>query len=280
MITLEAIKSADKDFIFAIASNKLKYSIIISNTGDTAVSFVRIQDIISPGAVFVPGSVTINGCRCTHLNPNDVISLGSINPGENIIITFEVKVNCRLKPSELRNVARIFYRDVFGNTFFINTNEVVTPVIFLNVCVLKNADEKKVMCGDTINYSVIINNFSNIDINNVIFNDELDSSLTLVPNSVRVNLTPLDIDSFEGGVPIGTIMAGANVIITFSVVVSCEDSPMVINNEAMVNYEYTIVNNSTSFTSTGQSTSNVVMTRVLLDNCNFNCNCNRNCFRF
>ncbi|MGG7178578.1 DUF11 domain-containing protein [Clostridium paraputrificum] len=262
MVELNVSKSADRRYVFFGISNIIKYSIVITNVGDTKATNVTVRDIMSKGAFFIPGTFTVNGCKLEVMNINKDINVGSINPGGNILVTFDVKVVVFNPPSEIVNQAIVRYCDEMGNVMVAESNELVISVIDVNVCAQKSVDRSSACIGDVISYSVFIRNNGNINIDNVVFYDDLPPSVELLPASVLVNLVPQYIDNFSGGLDLGTINAHASMIISFQVAIVSLPASGCLENIGRFEYSYTILDNGIPVTSIGDTCTNEVATRV------------------
>lgn len=262
---LNVVKSADKSYIFCGISNKIKYSIIITNTGTTPVNCVKVKDVLAPGVCLVPGSIVINGCQQNVLGLENGVTIGSIPPGGNTILTFDVEVAMDAMINQVANQAIVTYCDGSGTTQTAISNNLIIPVYKIFVCTTKATEQKEVLVGGVINYSILVRNESNLPIDNVILYDDLSPSLKLLPGTVLVNLVPQFIADLSMGLPLGTIPPQAGVMVSFGAQVINYPAGGLIENTARVEYEYTIVENTILNTSVGESCSCKVITRVIND---------------
>lgn len=241
MVNLNVVKSADRQYVFLGMSNKIRYSIIITNTGTSKAIYTKLRDFLGEGACFIPGSMTINGCKQNVLGLDYDISLGAIPPGGNTIISFEVKITPGANISQITNQAVVIYCDEEGNVGEVVSNLLVLPVIKISVCIQKTADKTKVMVGEVISYSVMIRNESNLPIENVIFYDEVSPSLEILPGTVMINMTPQFIVDFTNGLDLGTLQPHSSVVVSFQAQVISYPIGGIITNCARVEYEYTVI---------------------------------------
>lgn len=263
MINLNITKFADRNYLFIGLSNRVKYTIRIENLGDESANLVRVVDILSKGAFIIPRTILINGCRENGQCCLGPISVGSIGPGESTVITMEVEVSSACPPVAIVNRAVVSYFDSQGNKFTVESNELVLPVVNLNVCLIKSVDKIVAKVGDIISYSVLVRNNSNLYINNVIFYDILPENLLLLPATVRINGVQQFVDDLSIGLDLETIAAGSNKVVSFQVEVLGLPKVSVITNVASADYSYTINDGEIPVTSIGESISNSVTTKVL-----------------
>ena len=263
MVELVVQKSADKTYVFMGLSNKIKYSVIITNIGDQKACGVRLKDIICPGVNIVKDSFSVNGCSLNIKNLNKEVSVGSIRPGSNILISYEVEISEINPPSEIINQAIVTYCDENNNMLVARSNVVTIPIINLEVSVCKSVDKAVAKIGEVLNYSVLIRNNSNIPIDNIVFYEDLLQEVELLPGSVLVNLTPQYLESFENGLPLGSLNPYSSSILSFQVKVTELPNPAIICNVARIEFTYTTVISGVPIISIGETCSNSVLTKVI-----------------
>lgn len=263
MANIEVVKYADREYIFCGLSNKVRYFIMISNKGTTGVTNVKVTDSLSEGLRFVPGSMNINGCQQNYLGIGYPISVGNIAPGGNTIVSFEAEVLACPDINEVTNQATVTYTDEIGNVVTVMSNVVTLPVIRINVCMKKTIGKSQVIIGEVVSYSIMIRNQSNIDIDQVIFVDDVASSLQVLPGTVMVNGIPKYTTDLSQGINLGTLTAKSSIVVTFQAEVISYPTGGIITNCAKVDYDYTIMQGSTPVTSIGTSCSNLVGLKVL-----------------
>ncbi|WMJ80619.1 CARDB domain-containing protein [Clostridium sp. MB40-C1] len=242
---LEVVKSVDKTAVKV--GDTLTYIVTIKNTGNVPANDVVFKDQIPQGTSFVSGSVTINGMPDVGANPEAGFNIGTINPGETILVSFTVKIELRPTPPQVVNVAVVDYNFIVDPTRppiekSDTSNEVVTQVEIVQVDVLKSADKTFVIKGDTITYTVIITNSSTIPVNDVVFTDPIPDGTSFVPGSVTIN------GNLAGGNPstginLGTLDSGETVKVSFKVKVDFVPCPPRILNKAFVSFNYVLGDN-------------------------------------
>ena len=131
VVELTALKTADKSNVKV--GDTLTYTIAITNTGTIPVENVIFKDQIPEGTKLVANSVTINGVVQSGANPSIGVLIGTILPGETIIVTFSVTIEFAPCPPELINMAVItfnFRLESFGPLLSgsITSNETLTDV--------------------------------------------------------------------------------------------------------------------------------------------------------
>ncbi|MCY6958953.1 DUF6923 family protein [Clostridium brassicae] len=242
---LEVVKSVDKSA--ALVGDTLTYIVTIKNTGNVPANNVVFKDQIPQGTSFVSGSVTINGMPDVGANPEAGFNIGTINPGETVLVSFTVKIELRPTPPQVVNVAVVDYNFIVDPTRppiekSDTSNEVVTQVEIVQVDVLKSADKTFVIKGDTITYTVIITNSSTIPVNDVVFTDPIPDGTSFVPDSVTINGN-LAGENPSTGINLGTLDPGETVKVGFKVKVDFVPCPPRILNKAFVSFNYVLGDN-------------------------------------
>lgn len=118
---ISVVKSADARFVEE--NETITLSLLIRNTGASFVGNVTLFDKLEPNFEMIPGTFTINGqsiaeifSRIDHieavpaiLGDNEGVNLGSLNPGESILITVQVRVTPQEGVSEVTNQAAVTF---------------------------------------------------------------------------------------------------------------------------------------------------------------------------
>lgn len=240
MVSLNVKKIADRNYLLLSDSEVINYSIIISNEGDEAANFIRVRDLLSKGAILVSGSVAVNGCDVCNYSCNESIFIDSIAPGGNAFVTFQVTVNEHYPPQKIINTAEVSYFDINNKLMFAQSNELIIPVIDINVCMSKVSDKINASLGEIVSYTVFIRNNSTINIDNVIFYDDIQSDLVLIPESVKINSVPKYTADLSQGLELGTINSMASILINFDVQISYPSVVGKICNVGSINFDYTL----------------------------------------
>lgn len=268
MVNLTVTKSANTAYIFLNQSNLVVYSIIITNNGDTRATNVRIKDSLDKFGEIIKNTIRVNGSNKNIIFPDNSISGGTIEPGGNLVVNYEVKVNNSCKNNNIiNNQAIVIYNDESStsecNNLTALSNIVTIPIIYINLCIKKTVDKSCVKVGGYINYSLIIRNNSNINVDNVLLNDYINSCLIIQPSSVFINGIQKNLENLEN-INLGTIKPNSTTIITFKVLVKKGVDCSLIKNNFNILFEYTINENGILITSNGNVISNDVYTKVLI----------------
>ncbi|MGL4912050.1 MAG: DUF11 domain-containing protein [Romboutsia sp.] len=267
MINLQIIKSANKNYLFPQVCNLIRFSITIENLGDETAYRIAIRNVLSKDLYFIPGTLYINGIKQLKSCSISPIYINSLAPGENISINYDIEFNDLCALNEIQDAVAVSYFDLNNIKYSVSNDDLIIPIIRLNICVSKTVDKKCACIGETINYSIIIRNFGNIPIDNVIFYDDLPFYLSLAPASVLINGVAKYIESFAGGLPIGTINPNVSVVISFNVQILNTIDTCDILNTAYIGYSYSIQDGSVLNSSIGETTSCTVCTKLSQGSC-------------
>ncbi|GMK42311.1 hypothetical protein PCCS19_53700 [Paenibacillus sp. CCS19] len=85
------IKSASVGEVFV--GDSVTFTVVVSNPGNTPFDHAALRDVVPPGLVFVPGSLTVGGAASPSGNPAFGVSLGFIGPGISIRVTFTARAD-------------------------------------------------------------------------------------------------------------------------------------------------------------------------------------------
>ncbi|MGL4849138.1 MAG: DUF7507 domain-containing protein, partial [Clostridium sp.] len=263
------VKSVDK--VYASVGDVLTYTINLRNTGNVPVNNVVLKDTIPGGTSFVLGSVTVNGIPNILAVPNAGIPIGTINPQQNVVVTFKVKVTEIPTVNPIPNEAIVNYNYTVnpsnpnGQSESNTSNKVTTAVngavIKPVTGIVKEVDKAYSSIGETLTYTIKITNTGNVDALNVLFKDTIPNGTTYILNTLTVDGGIIPNANPEIGVNIGNIIPNGTKIVRFNVKIVSMPNPNPIPNKGNINYEY-IKNPLTGEKGTDSSESNLVTTKV------------------
>ena len=165
----------------------IKYTIKVTNTGSEDISNIQVTGQVPEGTVLVQPVESYEYTVTTYYQELDSktydTTINSLKPGEVAYINYEVRVkNDTATGTKLENVATIKYGDVQKQSQKrVDTTEAGNIRLTLKRTTDRNIS---IYSGDRIKYSLIIENISNSDENNVKVNANLPKSLTPVATTL------------------------------------------------------------------------------------------------
>lgn len=237
---------------YGVVGDVIRYTSVIRNNGTVAVNNVVYVNPLPPNTPFVPGSVIVNGTSFPLSNPTAGIPIGTLAPGAEVTVTFEVTITMPI-PSQINNQSTVsFTSGSFSGSSSSNTTQ--TPVIQPQISLVKTANTVNATVGDTVVYTVTVSNTGNLQAN-VTVTDTIPAATSFVANSVVVSGVPQPGATPGTGISVGIVAAGATAVVTFAVVVDTLPSPQQLSNFATSSFTFTPPDGRTL---TGTATSNTL----------------------
>ena len=243
----------------------LTYTVRIQNSGTVTATNVSFLDPIPVGTTFVANSVTINGTPQPGLNPTTGFPLANIPVGGMVTVTFQVTITSvppnRVLPNNA-NVTADFQVSPLQPPITIVTisNIVVTRVNVGSLNVMKSVNTLQAGVGDTLTYTILIQNTGTVPATNIVFQDPIPSGTAFVANSVTINGVVQQGADPMLGFPVPNIPVGQTATITFQVTVTSVPSGGNIRNQSNVTASFLI--NPANPPITTVTNSNFVVTQV------------------
>jgi len=265
---------------------KAIYKIIVRNTGTAPVKNINITDNGNGGgAVFTSsfGGPNIDisastGCTAVSVgtfyrngyHEVNFTTVGIMNPGQQCVFTYELKVQDGAEPTNYTNTANITGAYNLDNSIYTQTPEpsndaVIRVIPQMNVSFTKNGTNIAQPGYGAVNFTInITNNNPTASMTDVTFNDTLPDGFTCLSNSTeripagtgtpQINCT---CNGKQINCDIGTIAGGSTVIINISANVS-SSADASSTNHANVTYNVTGYNGSSFITSEAAHTVTIV----------------------
>lgn len=264
-VDLNVVKSVDKSG--ATIGDEINYTLGLKNTGNVSADNVTITDTTPNGTAFVTNSLKLNGIIKTGETTNPPgYNLGSIPANTLYTVTFKVTVITLPSPNIITNNAAVAYNFSVGSTTKNNntiSNDVLTTIGRAELNSIKSVDKVGATIGDTLRYTISINNTGNIVANSVRLKDTIPNGTTFVNDSVIVNGIPqLSVNpELSNGISVGNINVGETAIVVFNVKVIQAPTTNMIKNIANMTFSYR-PNPAMATGVPGNSTTNEVVTNI------------------
>ncbi|PEQ08676.1 DUF7507 domain-containing protein [Bacillus toyonensis] len=268
VISANVIATKTTPIQYADLQTIIPYTISIINNGNIQVENIIVTDIIPANTSFIENSVIVNGNARPNDNPLNGIQIDNIPPNTTATILFQVRVTSIPQTNPISNTSTIQYEYTVPDqppiTETIISSAAVTEIHHANLNSNKAVDLAFATVGDTLTYTITLNQTGNVAANDVVIQDIIPQGTTFIENSVIVNGETLPGVNPVSGIPIGTIIVGGDAIASFQVSVTSIPTPNELNNEAITTFNYIVNPNNLPVTNT--TTTNTVTTTVQNDN--------------
>lgn len=252
---LALTKSTNKQF--ATIGETISYTILITNSGNTAATNVQLTDPLPNGTILTPGSVTLNGVL-QNVDSLVALPIGTIPGGATFTLSFQVTViNITTQNPIINNAFASYLYTVNPNlpptSKTVNSNSVTSTIRLANLQATKSVDKTFAEVGDVLTYTFSLTNDGNVAANNVVLSDSIANGTAFVPSSIIVNgvtqpgATPATIN-------IGSINANTTITASFQVVIISIPNPNPISNSASISYNFIVDPNASPVSKNTTST--------------------------
>ncbi|MFF1992486.1 cell surface protein [Bacillus mycoides] len=268
VISANVIATKTTPIQYADLQTIIPYTISIINNGNIQVENIIVTDIIPANTSFIENSVIVNGNARPNDNPLSGIPIDNIPPNTTATILFQVRVTSIPQTNPISNTSTIEYEYTVPDrppiTETIISSAAVTEIHHANLNSNKTVDLAFATIGDTLTYTITLNQTGNVSADDVVIQDIIPQSTTFIENSVIVNGETVPGVNPVSGIPIGTIIVGGDAIASFQVTVTSIPTPNELNNKAITTFNYIVNSNNLPVTNT--TTTNTVTTTVQNDN--------------
>ncbi|EJS75061.1 DUF7507 domain-containing protein [Bacillus cereus] len=268
VISANVIATKTTPIQYADLQTIIPYTISIINNGNIQVENIVVTDIIPANTSFIENSVIVNGNARPNDNPLSGIQIDNIPPNTVATILFQVRVTSIPQTNPISNTSTIEYQYTVPDrppiTETIISSAAVTEIHHANLNSNKTVNLAFATVGDTLTYTITLNQTGNVSANDVVIQDIIPQGTTFIENSVIVNGEALPGVNPVSGIPIGTILVGGDAIASFQVTVTSIPTPNELNNQAITTFNYIVNPNNLPVTNT--TTTNTVTTTVQNDN--------------
>ncbi|MGH1053339.1 DUF11 domain-containing protein [Bacillus cytotoxicus] len=264
---IRARKTVDKSF--ATINDILTYTVTIENIGNTTATNIMFQDSIPSGTIFIQNSVTIDGISQPGVHPEIGFTIANISAGGSRRITFQVQIASSPSGDTVVNTGNVTARFIIDPnrppiTINRQTNTVITQINVGELNVVKEVNTQQAGVGNTLTYTITVQNTGNIPLTNVFFQDTVSTAVSFIENSVTINGVAQSGLNPTGGFPLPDIPAGQSVVITFQVFIEQNPENEEVLNQANVTARFQVIPNEPPVTISGVS--NIVNTTVQTGN--------------
>lgn len=268
--SITATKVVDK--LYATIQDALNYSILLSNTGNITISQMQFGDFLSNGAVFIQGTVLIDGISYPTFDPIAGFNLpNSLVAGNTSLVQFQTTVTSLPTPPQVTNYAMsngLYYVDPQGSSYPITTtsNTVTTNINVGSLSNTKSVSKMYAKVNDTVTYTSTITNTGNVNASKLFFSDALQTELTYISGTVNINGIVYPALDPTVGFELSDLAPGQTVTVSFDAKINALPITSTVINNSLIQFSYYINPAGSSITKT--VTSNTTTTNVILGKIN------------
>ena len=239
--------SLQTDHIQTFSGDIVLYSVVVSNPGFLTAAGARVTIALSPGLVFIPASVVIDGMFAPQMTPDSGIEIGDIEPGSSVRIQYRVQVVSVRDAESIPTQAVLEYTSA-GKQEMVYSNEVTLEVIQPFISIQKRVLPEIASAGDSVRYDITIANESNYAVDAKV-SDSLPAGMTFVEGSLSWNGVKRPGANPVKGVSLGTLTARSVINIQFEAKIiehgTAMPDPSEMVNQARLLYTYRLPDSRT-----------------------------------
>ncbi|GAB6930214.1 hypothetical protein JCM10914A_41970 [Paenibacillus sp. JCM 10914] len=211
-------KSVDAEV--ASVGQILTYTVVIENSGTVPAEASLLFDNLPNNSELIPGSVTINSLPSVNADPVAGVSLGTLTPGDTVVVTYQVRVTSVPPDGVIANNAMVTfeYQSITDGPIFtgdIPSNEVLTPVFAPGLSLTKSVSPTTAAPGQTVSYQLVVVNSGDVQLTNVVVNDPLlgiQEVIPILPVGERTVITSTY--TIPAGTRVGTVITNTSTAVS------------------------------------------------------------------
>ncbi|UQZ35850.1 hypothetical protein C2I18_21340 [Paenibacillus sp. PK3_47] len=215
------------------------YTLLLKNEGTRPLAGINARIPVPDGAVFIPGSVVAGGVYDPESDPEAGIPLGNLGTGSAAEISFRVRITAGSDPVLITRAAITYYVE---ETETVESNTVSITVVHPGISVHLKVNYYSAAPGDSLHYVFTVKNSGNFAADAVLV-DAVPQGTLFIWDSIRIDGAVQRGARPGDGVPLGTIRAGASVIVSLEVSIPAtfnfQQLPAV-QNHGNVQYTFTL----------------------------------------
>ncbi|MEC0239676.1 hypothetical protein P4H66_07355 [Paenibacillus dokdonensis] len=197
-------------------NQSVTFSFTVSNDGNRDAQML-LYDALPDGLAYIPNSVVINGAPLPGENPVTGIHVGTVPIQSTVQIVFQailVSIPASLQLSN-QGTAQYSFQSLEGRTITgsLDSNIVILTVLPYYVSFVAEVSTNQTFAGDVITYMLTIANLGNVSLENLVVYLPLPLGVTFITGSVMIGEIYFPSIHPKDGIPIGTLLPGAIIIV-------------------------------------------------------------------
>ncbi len=263
-------KSVDQDEVQP--GEEVEYTIVVRNTGDGDATNVRITDDLPSRVRYISSSIDVNVDGNGDVEDDDLFGDGVIidvlEPDDEVTITYDARVDSDAADGA-RLVNTAVARDDEGDRAEDEATITVANDGYLQLT--KDVDKSNAKAGDTLTYTITVENTGDGDATNLVIIDDLPNYVSYIDGSMDINGDNVrdydEQDLFESrGIRVSKLSQGDEIEIVFKAKISSSVS----NNTTLENLAEVEADNglndedvATTFVGSGGNNPNIDIVKLV-----------------
>lgn len=226
-----------------IVSDILTFDLYIQNKGNILIENIFVRDILTPELEFIPNSILINNMPMNDLNIIGGVSIDTLDINMVCHIKFKAKVKKLPQSGVIKPVALAQYQysllnDIRRREGNCESNENIITIQKVALEIEKIADKSELSIGDYSLIEIKIINTGTVNLKNIFLKENLDTSLTVVDKSYKIDNIHYNNLDLTYGIFLGDLPIGEYKILTFLVNYFSSSTKDILFCTTNLNYDY------------------------------------------
>lgn len=224
---------------YASIDDIITYTIEVKNLGEVTLFNIFIVDLLPASLQLIDGSIEVDDISESNFNILSGITIDKIYSGQTIVIKFKTQIKSK---GYINNqlYATYDYKLDDNNIMYGKSKSNVTTVYVVDIDILlnKSCDKKNALLEDIIDYTITINNMSELDLINLLLIEKIPKYVELIDGSFKLNDMQLYSIDLNQGVSIPCILKNEIVTIKYSLKVKSTICNFKISEPTILNFFY------------------------------------------
>ncbi|QSF46566.1 DUF11 domain-containing protein [Paenibacillus tianjinensis] len=217
------------------------YTLLLRNEGTQTLGGISAVIPVPEEAVFIPGSVISGGVYSPEADPSTGIRLGILGIGAAAEISFRVRITT-IPPEPVLTTRALVTYNADDHPEVTESNTVTVTIVQAGITASLKVDLYSATPGDNLRYGFTIRNSGNLAVDAVL-TDALPADALFIWDSVTLDGVPQKGIRPGEGIPLGTLRAGAAVLVEFHVSIPAATDIRqvpVVQNQGIAQYTFTL----------------------------------------